>query len=339
MMKTGRNDPCPCGSGKKYKKCCLLTEQSRPVPESIDDVFAESRAEIRELLQGRDFGSLDEANEVLGVHFSRKNRIANVAFSGLSPEQMTAILYEPFDSPDDLRFSKSFEKEYETPILTLFSLLVEAIGEEGLKPTAKGNLPQRFCRDAALSYWGEELHWEKTRFRRINKEDDFVELKITRIIAEMAGLVRKYRGKFILSRECRRILKQQGMMDVYLLLFNAYIEKYNWAYGDGYEDLPFIQQSFAYTLYLLQRFTTQWQHQSILEEKYVRAFPMLLAEIPGSDYSTPEQQLSSCYTLRAICRFAAFFGLVKLEKVDKDSYLSPYRIKKLPLLDALVSFS
>ena len=22
--KTGRNDPCPCGSGKKYKKCCGL---------------------------------------------------------------------------------------------------------------------------------------------------------------------------------------------------------------------------------------------------------------------------------------------------------------------------
>jgi uncharacterized protein len=24
--KIGRNDPCPCGSGKKYKKCCLLLE-------------------------------------------------------------------------------------------------------------------------------------------------------------------------------------------------------------------------------------------------------------------------------------------------------------------------
>jgi hypothetical protein len=24
--KIGRNDPCPCGSGKKYKKCCLLRE-------------------------------------------------------------------------------------------------------------------------------------------------------------------------------------------------------------------------------------------------------------------------------------------------------------------------
>lgn len=27
-MKTGRNDPCPCGSGKKYKKCCLAKDQA-----------------------------------------------------------------------------------------------------------------------------------------------------------------------------------------------------------------------------------------------------------------------------------------------------------------------
>ncbi len=27
-MKTGRNDPCPCGSGKKYKKCCLSKDQA-----------------------------------------------------------------------------------------------------------------------------------------------------------------------------------------------------------------------------------------------------------------------------------------------------------------------
>ena len=23
--KTGRNDPCPCGSGKKFKKCCAAS--------------------------------------------------------------------------------------------------------------------------------------------------------------------------------------------------------------------------------------------------------------------------------------------------------------------------
>jgi hypothetical protein len=31
----GRNDPCPCGSGKKFKKCCLNAESlNEPSPES-----------------------------------------------------------------------------------------------------------------------------------------------------------------------------------------------------------------------------------------------------------------------------------------------------------------
>jgi len=30
--KVGRNDPCPCGSGKKYKKCCLPREETRAQP-------------------------------------------------------------------------------------------------------------------------------------------------------------------------------------------------------------------------------------------------------------------------------------------------------------------
>jgi hypothetical protein len=41
----GRNDPCPCGSGKKYKRCCLIaTDQSALVPWPVfpeDIVLAE----------------------------------------------------------------------------------------------------------------------------------------------------------------------------------------------------------------------------------------------------------------------------------------------------------
>jgi hypothetical protein len=29
MDKANRNDPCPCGSGKKYKKCCGVKELER----------------------------------------------------------------------------------------------------------------------------------------------------------------------------------------------------------------------------------------------------------------------------------------------------------------------
>ena len=31
MQKIGRNEPCPCGSGKKYKKCCLAKEQGNAI--------------------------------------------------------------------------------------------------------------------------------------------------------------------------------------------------------------------------------------------------------------------------------------------------------------------
>jgi hypothetical protein len=27
-MKVGRNQPCPCGSGHKYKQCCLAKDES-----------------------------------------------------------------------------------------------------------------------------------------------------------------------------------------------------------------------------------------------------------------------------------------------------------------------
>lgn len=31
-MTVGRNDPCPCGSGKKYKKCCGAPRSAQPAP-------------------------------------------------------------------------------------------------------------------------------------------------------------------------------------------------------------------------------------------------------------------------------------------------------------------
>lgn len=40
--KIGRNDPCPCGSGKKYKKCCAILENTKTAqlsPEECRDFY------------------------------------------------------------------------------------------------------------------------------------------------------------------------------------------------------------------------------------------------------------------------------------------------------------
>src|SRR5579863_2870491 len=41
-MKPGRNDPCPCGSGRKYKKCCETKTIGAP---NLDRLPAEARQE------------------------------------------------------------------------------------------------------------------------------------------------------------------------------------------------------------------------------------------------------------------------------------------------------
>ncbi|MDH3851098.1 MAG: SEC-C metal-binding domain-containing protein, partial [Deltaproteobacteria bacterium] len=35
----GRNDPCPCGSGLKYKKCCL--GKSKIQHQSVKKIYAQ----------------------------------------------------------------------------------------------------------------------------------------------------------------------------------------------------------------------------------------------------------------------------------------------------------
>lgn len=52
-MKIGRNAPCPCGSGKKYKKCCLGKEKhnlaSKSVIRPIEERFRFLRNKVNEL--------------------------------------------------------------------------------------------------------------------------------------------------------------------------------------------------------------------------------------------------------------------------------------------------
>ncbi len=46
-MKIGRNDPCLCGSGRKYKNCCLEDQGSGLPHEGPAGVFAEIRQACR----------------------------------------------------------------------------------------------------------------------------------------------------------------------------------------------------------------------------------------------------------------------------------------------------
>jgi hypothetical protein len=66
MTKPGRNDPCSCGSGKKYKQCCLKAEQtevagdrSEAVPKAIQWLMTRHSQAVREALAEGFFGGLE----------------------------------------------------------------------------------------------------------------------------------------------------------------------------------------------------------------------------------------------------------------------------------------
>ncbi|MEN8132352.1 MAG: SEC-C metal-binding domain-containing protein, partial [Pseudomonadota bacterium] len=136
-MKTlaiGRNDPCPCGSGKKFKKCCMEKDKSTPSSHGA----AEVSGGLREAMEGRQFNSLAEVQAFTDRYTQQRNQRPLDEFQGLSPEQMYHLLYFPFASPELVRFPEVLRTTPAAPMLTLFTLLTEAIGEQGLKPTTKG---------------------------------------------------------------------------------------------------------------------------------------------------------------------------------------------------------
>ena len=61
MKKPGRNAPCPCGSGKKYKKCCLHAPSPNAGGSLIYSDLDDLSNQIPELIRQ---GKYDEAEEV-----------------------------------------------------------------------------------------------------------------------------------------------------------------------------------------------------------------------------------------------------------------------------------
>lgn len=93
MIKVGRNDPCPCGSGKKYKKCCI----DKPIPELEHKSFKRyldsfwSYEEVNEM-------SIDEIIDKLqsiGIAFEKEAFLRDVE-KFYSAQQLSENWFETF---------------------------------------------------------------------------------------------------------------------------------------------------------------------------------------------------------------------------------------------------
>ncbi len=80
-MKIGRNDPCPCGSGKKYKKCCLLKNSIVDNNKSFLDTLQSDYNHLKTIAEKlykriNKYAIEDIVNAVFCLNSWRKNRSA-----------------------------------------------------------------------------------------------------------------------------------------------------------------------------------------------------------------------------------------------------------------------
>ena len=75
-MKIGRNEPCPCGSGKKYKKCCLDKPEEQRYAEAVSNSINNIKNEAR--IKNCLHPNHDECSEkIVKAHAIQNNRILN----------------------------------------------------------------------------------------------------------------------------------------------------------------------------------------------------------------------------------------------------------------------
>ena len=336
MMRVGRNDPCPCGSGKKHKKCCLC---ENPAPHA-GGLATEAIADIRDEFEGRRFESLEKANAAVREITARRNSTPLEEFSGLSPDQMFRFLHFPFESPDLVTFAEVFTAPQEAPVLNLFSLLAEAVGSDGLHATAKGNLPRNFCKEAhrqVLKTLPRDSA-STSPFFKMSSEEDFLELHLTRLATGLAGLLRKHRGRFLLTAKGREAAADTTGCFAYGALFRAAALKLNWGFFDGYPPYRIVQTAFLYSLYLLNRHGEDYRTEDCYGELFLRAFPAVLDEAPPDAYFGPRDHVVMCHGLRTFARFAVLFGLAETRPDPGGKRLSRIEFRKTTVLDDFMCF-
>ena len=67
MAKIGRNDPCPCGSGQKYKRCCLPRDEAAAAERTRAREREDAATSAAMLAPDEDDGLDEASNRVIDL--------------------------------------------------------------------------------------------------------------------------------------------------------------------------------------------------------------------------------------------------------------------------------
>ncbi len=301
-MKLGRNDPCPCNSGKKYKRCCM---------DSASKQHCEVFDEIAQTIATNPDLSLDEMNLVAQHKISGINNNPLDDFCGLSANQMDNWLRAPFNELAGVTISIP-NGLTASPVMRYLAIILDEAMQQGgsFKATAKGNLPAKIAKQASeLLPEFAVSEYEKpvsiSEFSGSN-EDKINALHYTRILADIAGIIYLKSGSFHIKKTAQKQYQTHGIKAFFLPMLEAATTHYNWGYFDSFVSDSDLR---IFWVFMLWRIQTHGSVEQLIEE-VITAFPALLNEVPATQYKEPQDLLGVLIRSRFIERFLEFWGFI-----------------------------
>jgi hypothetical protein len=336
-MKTGRNDPCPCGSGKKYKKCCIEkkiiafpgavdTKKGSSSAEPVDsmeymgkkNMASHTLGDIKTFLDGQKIESEEHLNQLTQSFMNNHNNSPLEEFLGLTPQQMMKLQTQKFTGRNDLvAFGNPRINRKAIPILNSILSLIEKTALVGAFPaTVKGNMGLKFAQEAF-----EEIYLIDG-FSKLRSEEDYIPLLKDRFLLEATGCLIHEGRNFQITRKGMDLAFSDNYDEFYKELLLAYMGEWNWSYNNPFDDLDILQINALFFLYILHIEGSSGLESSRFFSLFRQAFPGFYEDIfPGLDEVYEEnirEYIKILFHYKILEEFLNNWGLVDLEYLHDD---------------------
>ena len=318
---------CFCGSGKQYKHCCFEKLIEFPKGNNFKDLpnyHSEVSNSVKAHIENKEFSSLKELNQELNQFFHNHNKKPRDDFLGLSSNQMQYILYNPFSLTSKI-FIFEYENHFEqnikkVPFLEQALYFLNRLYESGeIKATLKGNLSKAFLMEFHQKFFSKNEYAITP-----HREDYLPEARRLKYILKMAGLIKKRQNKFYLTKKGTSLIKDKKIKELFNELVLTFFNKWNWAVLDGYSELPLIQNSGFFNIYLLNKKAKNWISDEELGGVFLKAFPDLIFDVDKGGYFDPKTEVIDCFNVRFLERVCLPLGLLdskrKGEGIKRKNY-------------------
>ena len=170
-----------------------------------------------------------------------------------------------------LREDVSLAELQQSTFLTNARLLLGKLKESEQRVTAKGNLNRDFVRLMAAEMRMSERYQEWQRYIKVTREADVWPLEVLRTVLQVAGVIRKYRGTFRITRRGLELSGEAEAGALFAHLFRTFFGRFNLAYLDQREDDPLLQATFPQSLWAIGRLADEWTSVRLLQERVLMA--------------------------------------------------------------------